>query len=102
MRELHEKASIEIEEEDKRKKRKLAITEASQSQEQLQDGQGSVGSIQMGAIGGDMSSHHQAALEGSMSADNMARQQSVNFEVGGDNGIPGTSTPYGVGQAPTR
>ena len=31
MRDLHEKASIEIEEEDKRRKRKLAITEASQS-----------------------------------------------------------------------
>ena len=31
MRELHEKASVEIEEEDKRRKRRLAITEASQS-----------------------------------------------------------------------
>lgn len=29
MRELHEKASVEIEEEDKRRKRRLAITEAS-------------------------------------------------------------------------
>ena len=53
----------------------------------------------MGAIPGDMSSHHQAALEGSMSADNMARQ-SQNFEVGVPDGIPGTSTPYG--QVPTR
>ncbi len=35
MRELHEKASIEIEEEDKRRKRRLAITEASNSQDQL-------------------------------------------------------------------
>ena len=31
MRQLHEKASIEIEEEDKRRKRRLAITEASAS-----------------------------------------------------------------------
>lgn len=48
MRTLHEKASIEIEEEDKRRKRRLAITEASASQDALQnDGQGSIGSIQM-------------------------------------------------------
>lgn len=37
MRELHEKASVEIEEEDKRRKRRLAITEASQSQERLEN-----------------------------------------------------------------
>ena len=35
MRQLHEKASIEIEEEDKRRKRRLAITEASASQNTL-------------------------------------------------------------------
>ena len=76
MRDLHEKASVEIEEEDKRRKRRLAITEASQSQERLEEeGQGSAGSIQI-AIGGHdgVSSHQQVALEGSMSADNMARQ----------------------------
>jgi len=46
MRQLHEKASIEIEEEDKRRKRRLAITEASQSQNTLaMDGEGSAGSF---------------------------------------------------------
>ena len=44
MRELHEKASLEIEQEDKRKKRRLAVTEASNSVTG-EIGQGSSGSI---------------------------------------------------------
>ena len=42
MRQLHEKASLEIEEEDRRKKHRLAITEASLSKEMVPDGQPSV------------------------------------------------------------
>jgi len=41
MRDLHDKASIEIEEEEKRKKRRMAITEASRSLDKLQ-GSGAV------------------------------------------------------------
>ena len=37
MRDLHEKASLEIEEEDRRKKHRLAITEASLSKEMVPD-----------------------------------------------------------------
>ena len=39
MRELHERASIEIEEEDRRKKHRMAITEASMSKEEVPNGQ---------------------------------------------------------------
>lgn len=46
MRDLHEKASIEIEEEDKRRKRRLAITEASNSHDQLAN-EGSASHVSM-------------------------------------------------------
>lgn len=97
MRSLHEKASIEIEEEDKRRKRRLAITEASNSQDALhQDGQGSIGSVQIGALGGEnnVSPNKQKLLEGSMSADNMGRQSQF-MKIDPQNAAPATSTPYG-------
>ena len=45
------------------------------------------------------SGHHQGILEGSMSADNMARQSQGGLGVEQINGIPGTSNPSRVNVA---
>ena len=82
MRDLHEKASLEIEEEDRRKKHRLAITEASLSKDEIPGGQASlVGSIR--PIPGFNHEH-------SMSADPMARQGGSNMDPVSPGIIEGT------------
>ena len=96
MRQLHEKASIEIEEEDKRRKRRLAITEASQSQNTLaQHEEGSAGSFPI-QIGSAAQISPRGAMETSMSAENMNQKSNERFDLNDATpGIPATQAGPG-------